>query len=86
MNRPMRHTTAPPPKNQIKALVEDILRLRFESPDPEISKKGLTIGDIMRALDWDKTRSGDVSATLHKLRDEGKVRAETVPATSLFSR
>jgi hypothetical protein len=47
-----------------------------------VSDLGLTIGEIVRGLDWDKTRSGDVSATLHKLRDEGKVRTQTGPATT----
>lgn len=82
MIAPRRHTIAPPPKNALKGPIEEILRSRSESPDKDLAERGMTIGELVRALDIDKTRCGDVSATLHKIRNEGKVFVTTGPATS----
>jgi hypothetical protein len=82
MTKPLRHTIAPTPKDGVKGPLEDLLRTRSESPDKAVSESGLTLGEILRAMNLDKTRNGDVSAALHKLRTEGHVAFDTGPRSS----
>lgn len=58
----------------IKHQIEQLLKAC--SPDE------LTLGEIVQRLGLDKTQNSEISARLHKLRGEGKVRAITGPATS----
>jgi hypothetical protein len=81
MNQPLVHTTQST-KDRVKGPIEDLLKKRAESPDKTISERGLSMGEIIRALDLDKTFSALVSAALHKLRNEGTIIAVRGPATS----
>ena len=75
------HTTQPT-RDRVKGPIEALLRARAESADKLVSERGLTMGEIIRALDMDKTFAGVVSAALHKLRGEGKVIGVRGPAIS----
>ncbi len=75
------HHSAGKPRNAVKGPIAALLKARSENPETA-DMGGLTIGEIVRALDLDKTRNGDVAAALIKLRSEGLVSFETGPATS----
>lgn len=71
----------------LKATIDDLLKERAEDEDRAGNpRKGLTNGEILKVLDLDKTRNGEVSAALHKLRNEGKIRSDSGPATSALGR
>lgn len=71
----------------LKAAIEDLLKERSEGEDrAAVPRTGLTNGEILNALDLDKTRNGEVSAALSKLRNEGKIRSDSGPASSTRGR
>ena len=78
----MKHTIAGS-KDKYKGPVEEMLKLRATDPDKAVADHGLTLGEIVRALDLDKTRNGDVAATLIKIRNEGNLLMTRGPATSV---
>lgn len=64
----------------VKGPMEQVLQERAMAEDEAgTARTGMTIGEIGAALGFDKTRHAEVSATLTKLREEGKIRFETVP-------
>ncbi|MCA0214529.1 MAG: hypothetical protein LCH79_15295 [Proteobacteria bacterium] len=71
----------------LKAAIEDLLTDKAEAEDRAgVTRTGLTNGEILTALDLDKTRNGEVSAALSKLRNEGKIRTDSGPASSTRGR
>lgn len=77
MGQLTQHSSVNGNKIGLKAQIGDLLKERVEA-----SAFGLTIGEIGAALSLPKTDHNNLSAALVKLREEGKVKTSSGPATS----
>jgi hypothetical protein len=66
----------------VKGRAAELLRQRADSEDPAIASTGLTLGEIGGALGLPKTAHGELSAAMNKLRNEGRIKTVSGPATS----
>lgn len=78
----LKHAIDTGQKPGLKARATQLLKDRAASTDPAIATTGLTLGEIGAALGLPKTDHGALNSAMVKLRGEGKVRAESGPATS----